>query len=54
MTSAEVLVLVAAALLVLAVFVEGGRGTITARASVLLLTLAMLAALVALLHMFAW
>jgi hypothetical protein len=53
MTSAEALVLVAALLLVLAVFVEGGRGTITTRAGVLLLTVAMLAVVAALLHMVA-
>ncbi len=51
MTSAEALVLVAAALLVLAVFVQGGRGTLTPRAGVLLLTVAMLAVVAALLHM---
>ncbi len=51
MTSAEVLVLVAAAGLVVAVFVEGGRGTITTQSGVLLLTLAMLAVVAALLHM---
>jgi hypothetical protein len=53
MTAAEALVLVAAALLVLAVFVQGGRGTLTPRAGVLLLTLAMLAVVAALLHMLA-
>ncbi len=53
MTLAEALVLVAAALLVLAVFVEGGRGTITTRSGVLLLTVAMLAVVAALLHMVA-
>jgi hypothetical protein len=53
MTSAEALVLVAAALLVLAVFVEGGRGNITTRAGVLLLAVAMLAVVAALLHMIA-
>ena len=51
MTSAEGLVLVMAATLAVAVFVEGGRGTITTRAGVLLLTVAMLAVVAALLHM---
>ena len=37
--------------LVLAVFVQGGRGTLTPRAGVLLLTVAMLAVVAALLHM---
>lgn len=53
MTSAEALVLAAAALMVLAVFVERDRGTITTRTGVLLLTSAMLAAVAALLHMVA-
>ena len=53
MTSAEVLVLVAATLLTVAVFVEGDRGTLTVRAGVLLLILAMLAVVAALLHMVA-
>jgi hypothetical protein len=51
MTSAETLVLLAAALLVLAVFVETGKGTIRPRAGKLLLGLAVLAVFVALLHM---
>ena len=51
MTSAETLVLLAAALLVLAVFVEAGKGTIRPRAGKLLLGLAVLAVFVALLHM---
>ncbi len=51
MTLAEALVLVAAALLVLAVFVVGRDGTLTPRVGVLLLTLAMLAVVAALLHM---
>jgi hypothetical protein len=48
MTAAEALVLVAAALLVLAVFVQGGRGILAPRVGVLLLTLAMMAAVAAL------
>ncbi len=51
MTSAEALVLVSATLLVLAVFVEGGRGAITAPVGVSLLALAMLAVCVVLVHM---
>ena len=51
MNSAETLVLVAAALLVMAVFVERDRGTLTPRTGVLLLTVAMLAVVAALLHM---
>ncbi len=54
MTSAEALVLAAAALLVVAVFAAEGRGTITTRVGVLLLTLAMLAAVAALVHVAAW
>ena len=53
MTSAEALVLVAAALLVLAVFVEEGRGTITAPVGAFSLTLALLAVLVVLLRVVA-
>ena len=53
MTQAEALVLVLAAVLVVAVFVKGSRGTITTRTGVLLLTSAMLAAVAALLHMLA-
>ena len=51
MTSAETLVLLAAALLALAVFVEAGKGTISPRAGKLFLGLALLAVFVALLHM---
>ena len=50
MTSAETLELLAAALLVLAVFVEAGKGTIRPRAGKLLLGLAVLAVFVALAH----
>ena len=53
MTSAETLVLVAATLLVLAVFVEEGRGTITAPVGAFSLTLALLAVLVVLVHVVA-
>ena len=53
MTLAEALVLVAATLLAVAVFMEGRKGTLTSRAGVLLLTLAMLAVVAALLHMLA-
>ncbi len=53
MTAAEALVLVAAALLVLAVFVQGGRGILAPRVGVLLLTLAMMAAVAALVHVLA-
>ncbi len=42
-----------AVVLAVAVFVVGTRGTLTPRVGVLLLTLAMLAAVVALLHMLA-
>ena len=51
MTSAEALVVLAAAFLVLGVAVEGGRGTLSPRVGGFLLTVAMLAVLVALLHM---
>ena len=50
MTSAEGLVLVSATFLVLGVMVGGGRGTLPPRTGVLLLTLALLAVFVALLH----
>ena len=50
MTSAEALVVLAAAFLVLGV-VEGGRGTLSPQVGGFLLTRAMLAVLVALLHM---
>ena len=53
MTSSEALVLVAAALLVLAVFVVGRDGTLTPRSGVLLLSHEMLAVVAALLHMVA-
>ncbi len=53
MTLAEALVLVAATLLAVVVFMEGRKGTLTSRAGVLLLTLAMLAVVAALLHMLA-
>ena len=53
MTSAEALVLVAAAGLVVAVFVEGNTGILTPRVGVLLLVVAMLAVVAALLHMVA-
>ena len=51
MTSAEALVLAAAAGLVVAVFVEGNTGTLAPRSGVLLLTLAMVAVVAALVHM---
>jgi hypothetical protein len=51
MTSAEALVLVSAALLVLAVSVEAGSGALPPRTGGVLLALAMLAVCVALLHM---
>ncbi len=53
MTLAEALVLVAATILAVVVFMEGRKGTLTSRAGVLLLTLAMLAVVAALLHMLA-
>ena len=53
MNLAEALVLVLATILAVAVFMEGRRGTLTSRAGVLLLTLAMVAAVAALLHMLA-
>ena len=53
-TLAEALVLVAATLLAVVVFMEGRNGTLTSRAGVLLLTLAMLAAVAALVHVAAW
>ena len=51
MTSAEGLVLVSATFLVLGVVVEAGKGTITTRTGMALLALALLAVVVALLHM---
>ena len=45
------MVLLAAALLALAVFVEAGKGTISPRAGKRLLVLALLAVFVALLHL---
>ncbi len=54
MTQAEVLVMATAAILAVVVFAEGRDGTLTPRVGVLLLTLAMLAAVAALVHMFAW
>jgi hypothetical protein len=51
MTPAEDLVLAMAALLGVMVFVEGAKGTLTSRAGVLLLALAMLAVVAALVHM---
>ncbi len=51
MTEAEALVLLVAAILVVAVFVERTKGTIAVPVGVLLLTLAMLSAVAALLHM---
>ena len=54
MTWAEDLVLAVAALLVVVVFVEGRTGAITIPVGVLLLTLAMLAAVAALVHAVAW
>ncbi len=51
MTSAEALVLVAAAGLVVAVFAAGAMGTLSRRVGVFLLTVAMLAVVAALLHM---
>ena len=53
MTSAEALVLVVAAILAVLVFMGARTGTLTSRAGVLLLTLAMLAAIAALVHMVA-
>ncbi len=53
MTQAEALVLVLAVVLVIAVFVEGTRGTLTPWVGVLLLTFAMLAVAAALLHILA-
>ena len=53
MTSAEALVLMAAAGLVVAVVVEGDTGILTHRVGVLLLTLAMLAVVAALVHVLA-
>jgi hypothetical protein len=53
MTWAEALVLVVAAILAVLVFMKARMGTLTSRAGVFLLTLAMLAALAALLHMLA-
>ncbi len=53
MTLVELLVLVAAVLLGVVVFAEGKDGTLAARVGMFLLTLAMLAAVVALLHMLA-
>ena len=51
MTSAETLVLPAAALLALAVFVEAGKGTLSPRAGAFFLSVALLAVFVAILHM---
>ena len=51
MTPAENLVLAVAALLAVVVFVEGRNGAIAVPVGVFLLTLAMLAAVAALLHM---
>ncbi len=51
MTPAENLVLAVAAVLAVVVFVEGRNGAIAVPVGVLLLTLAMLAAVAALLHM---
>ena len=51
MTEAEALVLLVATILVVAVFVEGRKGAIPAPIGMLLLTLAMVAAVAALLHM---
>jgi len=53
MAPAEALVLLAAMLLAMVVFVEGNKGTLTSRVGALLLTLAMLAAVAAPLHMLA-
>jgi cytochrome b len=53
MTLEELLVLVVVALLAVVVFAEGRGGTLTVRVGLFLLTLVMLAALVALLHMLA-
>ena len=53
MTSAETLALVAATLLTVMVFVEGRKGTLALPVGVLLLTVAMLAAVAALVHMVA-
>ncbi len=53
MTEAEALVLLVAAILVVAVFVERTKGTIAVPVGVLLLTLAMLAAVAALVHVLA-
>ncbi len=52
-TWAEARVLVVAAILAVLVFMKARMGTLTSRAGVFLLTLAMLAALAALLHMLA-
>ena len=53
MTQAEALVLVLAVVLVITVFVEGTRVTLTPWVGVLLLTFAMLAVAAALLHILA-
>jgi hypothetical protein len=53
-TWAEDLVLAVATLLAVVVFVEGRKGVITVPVGVLLLTLAMLAAVAALVHVVAW
>ncbi len=54
MTEAEALVLLVAAILVVAVFVERTKGTIAVPVGALLLTFAMLAAVAALVHVVAW
>ena len=51
MTPAEALVLVVAAVLLVVVFVEGGKGALTRRVGVFLMGLAMLAAVAAFAHM---
>ena len=53
MTPDEAVVLVASASLAVAVFVERPRGTLTPQVDKVFLTLAMLAAAVAILHMLA-
>ena len=50
MTSAETLVLLAAVLLVLAVFVEAGKDALSSRVGAFFLSVALLAVFVALLH----
>ena len=54
MTSAEAMVLVAATILALAVFVAEAKGTIAVAMGLLLLILAILAVIAALVHMVAW